>query len=112
MQLSYSNIKVEKCFSNLSYMKRFIPLEWVKSVKKHIDWLESADCFGDYLSLGLGKPEQLRGYKNIQYAVHISANVRLILEPVATHDTLMSCTEIRIIGVVDYHGNKENWFIP
>ena len=38
--------------------------------------------------------------------------VRLIIEPDAAGETIMVCTEIEVEGVVDYHGRKENWFIP
>ncbi len=84
----------------------------MKTIKKHLDNLEAADCFGDFLKLGLGRPEQLKGYEQIRYSLHISANVRLIIEPNATQDTIMICEEIEIEGVSDYHGGKENWYIP
>ena len=80
--------------------------------QKHLDNLEAADCFGDFLKVGLGRPEQLKGYEQIRYSLHISANVRLIIEPNATQDTIMICEEIEIEGVSDYHGGKENWYIP
>ena len=41
-----------------------------------------------------------------------AANVRLIIEPNAEQDTVMICTEIEVEGVSDYHGSKENWYIP
>lgn len=84
----------------------------MKTIKKHLDNLEAADCFGDFLKVGLGRPEQLKGYEQIRYSLHISANVRLIIEPNATQDTIMICEEIEIEGVSDYHGGKENWYIP
>ena len=92
--------------------KKKLPFEWVRSIKKHLNNLEAADCFGDFLRLGLGKPEQLSGYKQIRYSLHIAANARLIIEPNATQDTITICTEVEIEGVSDYHGDKENWFIP
>ena len=77
-----------------------------------MDRLAAAECFGDFLKLGLGKPEQLTGYQNIRYSLHISPNVRLILELNAEQDTVMICNEIEVEGVSDYHGSKENWYIP
>lgn len=59
-----------------------------------------------------GKPEQLTGYKNIRYSLHVAPHVRLIIEPNANQDTVMICTEIKVEGVSDYHGSKENWYIP
>ena len=54
----------------------------------------------------------IQGYSQIRYSLHIAPNVRLILEPNATQDTVMICTEIEVEGVSDYHGSKENWYIP
>ena len=77
-----------------------------------MDRLKAADTFGDFLTLGLGKPEQLTGYKQIRYSLHVTPNVRLIVEPNAAMDTVMICEEIEVEGVCDYHGDKENWYIP
>lgn len=112
LKITYASTKVEKFFLDYNKMKREIPTEWVRTIKKHVDRLEAADTFGDFLALGLGKPEQLTGYKQIRYALHVTPNVRLILEPNATMDTVMICEEIEVEGVCDYHGDKENWYIP
>lgn len=76
-----------------------------------MDRLEAAECFGDFLKLGLGRPEQLSGYTQIRYSIKVTRNVRLIIEPNATQNTVMICSEIEIEGVSDYHGGKENWYI-
>ena len=112
LKITYANKKVEKYFTDFSKLQKILPFEWVRSIKKHLNNLEAADCFGDFLRLGLGKPEQLSGYKQIRYSLHIAANARLIIEPNATQDTITICTEVEIEGVSDYHGDKENWFIP
>lgn len=112
MKITYANQRVEKFFTDYEKMKKKLPLDWVKSIKKHIDHLKAAECFGDFLKLGLGRPEPLSGYKNIRYSLKITGNVRLIIEPNATEDTVMVCSEIEIEGVSDYHGGKENWYIP
>ncbi len=92
-------------------MMKKIPFDWVRTIKKHIDRLKAADYFGDFLKLGLGKPERLSGYKQIRYSLHVTPNVRLIIEPNANEDTVMICSEIEVEGVCDYHGSKENWYI-
>ena len=84
MRVTYASSKVEKYFSDFNKLKKAIPAEWVKTIKKHLNHLEAAECFGDFLSLGLGKPEQLVGYTQIRYALRVSANARLIIEPNAT----------------------------
>lgn len=112
MKITYANKRVEKYFSDYSKMKKKIPFEQVRAIKKLMNHLMAADNFGIFLSLGLGKPEQLSGYKRITYSLHVSANVRLIIELNATHDTVKICEEIEVEGVSDYHGDKDNWYIP
>lgn len=112
MRITYANLRVEKYFSDFSKLRRKLPIEWIRIIKKHLDNLEAAECFGDFLKLGVGKPELLTGYKQIRYSLRVSANTRLIIEPNATQDTIMICEEIEIKGVSDYHGDKENWYIP
>lgn len=112
MKITYASGKVEKYFTDYKKMQKELPIDWVRTIKKHMDRLEAADCFGDFLKLGLGKPEQLSGYKQIRYSLHVAPQVRLIIEPNATQDTVMICTEIKVEGVSDYHGSKENWYIP
>lgn len=112
MKISYANNRVEKYFSDYRSMQKKLPDVWVRNIKKTMDRLKSADCFGDYLSLRLGKPERLTGGgEQIRYSLHISANARLIIELNATYDTVTICSEIEIEGVCDYHGSKENWYI-
>lgn len=68
-------------------MKRLLPAEWIRTIKKHLNNLEAAECFGDFLRLGIGRPEQLTGYNQIRYSLRIASNARLIIEPNATQDT-------------------------
>ena len=112
MKITYANKKVEKYFSDYTMLQKKLPFEWVRTIKKHMDRLEAAECFGDFLMLNLGKPEQLKGYEQVRYSLHVAPNARLILEPGATRDTVMICSEIEVEGVCDYHGRKENWYIP
>lgn len=111
MKITYANYKVEKYFEDYNKMQKKLPFDWVKTVKKHMDRLKAADCFEDFLKLGLGKPEQLKGYQQLRYSLHVAPNARLIIEPNATQDTIMVCAEIEVEGVCDYHGSKENWYI-
>ena len=113
MHITYANKKVELLFTDYNLMKRKISTDWVRTIKKHMDRLKASDCFGDFLKLRLGKPEPLSGYNVPTYSVHVSANVRLVFELICeSRDAINECTELIIKGVCDYHGNKENWFIP
>ena len=112
MYITYANKKVETFFTNYEEMKKKITIEWVRTIKKHMDRLRAADTFGDFLKLNLGHPEQLTGKNKGMYSVRVSGNVRLIMKPNEIGDTVMICEEIEMEGVVDYHGGKESWYIP
>jgi plasmid maintenance system killer protein len=110
LKITYSNNRVKKYFTDFNKLKKKLPADWVRQIKKHLDRLEAADNFGVFLKVGLGKPEQLSGYMN-RYSLHIAKNVRLILEVNAERNEVMICTEVEVEGVCDYHGDKENWYI-
>ncbi len=112
MRITYASKRVERFFEDYGEMKRKIPEDWVRTVKKHIDRLKAADTFGDFLKLNLGHPEQLKGKDLGKYSVRITGNVRLIMKPSDEGDAVMICEEIEMEGVVDYHGGKETWYIP
>lgn len=60
MKITYASSKVEKYFSDYNKMKQTLPFEWVRAIKKHMDRLEAAECFGDFLKLGLGQQNNLK----------------------------------------------------
>ena len=111
MRITYANKRVERCFEDYSEMRKRIPAEWVRTVKKHMDRLRAANTFGDFLKLNLGHPEPLKGKDLGKYSVRITGNVRLIMKPNDKGDTVMICEELEMKGVVDYHGGKESWYI-
>lgn len=111
MRITYPNKRVQRFFEDYDEMIKKIPVEWVRAVKKHVDRLRAASTFGDFLKLNLGHPEQLKGKSEGKYSVHITRNVRLILEPSEKGDAVKICGTVQIEGVADYHGSKENWYI-
>ena len=114
MQIQYAD-KVEKYFIDFSRLQKKIGKEKVRTIKKHIDNLKASKNFGIFLSLGLGKPHSLTGNHQGEYGIYVTANERLIVEPVCDNlsmEMLKSCDTIIIKGVEDYHGSKENWLIP
>lgn len=112
LRIKYANRRVEKYFSDYFEMKKRIPADWVRTVKKHIDRLKAADTFGDFLSLNLGHPEPLKGKDIGKYSIRVTGNVRLIVRPSDDGKSVMICEEITMEGVVDYHGDKQTWYIP
>ena len=112
MQITYASKKVQRYFEDLEEMKRKIPSDWVRSIKKHLVRLHAAAVFGDFLKLNLGHPEPLKGKNEGKYSLHITGNVRLIIEPSDKGEAVKICKVVQIKGVADYHGDKENWYIP
>lgn len=112
LKVTFANQRVEKFFADYNRMKRKLPEDWVRKIKMHLDRLKAAECFGDFLKLGLGKPEKLSGNESIRYSLHIAPHIRLILRPNTTWDRIMDCREIEVEGVCDYHGDKENRYTP
>ena len=111
MRITYANAQVEKYFTDFQKMQRRLPFEWVRTIKKHLNRLKAADNFGIFLSVGLGRPEKLKGFAN-RYSLRVSPNARLIIEVDDSQCAVQLCEEVEIEGVTDYHGDKENWYIP
>ena len=111
MRITYANKRVERYFEDYGEMRKKIPFEWVRTIKKYMDWLRAADTFGEFLALKLGHPEALHGKDLGKYSVRVTANVRLIMKPNEKGDAVMICEEIEMEGVVDYHGDQETWYI-
>lgn len=112
LRITYASPKVARYFEDYGEMRKKISLEWVRTIKKHIDRLQAMDNFGNFLKLNLGHPEPLQGKDKGKYSLHITGNVRLIIKPSDDGKSVMICNEIEVEGVVDYHGSKESWYIP
>jgi len=111
LQITYLNKRVQKYFEDYEEMKKKIPVDWVRAVKKHINRLRASATFGDFLKLNLGHPEPLKGNSEGKYSIHITGNVRLIIEPSEKGEAVRICGAVQIEGIADYHGSKENWYI-
>ena len=59
MKITYANGKIEKYFTDYNKMKQKLPADWVRTIKKHMDRLKAAECFEDFLRVGLGQPEDI-----------------------------------------------------
>jgi proteic killer suppression protein/toxin YoeB len=115
LQIKFDNSDVEKYFNDFSLMQKTIGRDLTKTIKRRYDALKSANNFSIFLDTGLGKPHPL--YENLKgmYGVSISANRRLIIQPISDNlspEALKKCDTIIIKGVEDYHGTKNEWIIP
>ena len=109
LRITYANKNVEKHFKDYREMQKKLPFDWVRKIKKHIEHLSAAETFGDFLKVGLGHPEPLKGNDAGKYSVRVTGNVRLIIQPKG--ESVIICEVVEIEGVVDYHGDQETWYI-
>ena len=115
IDVSYVSSRVEKDFTDYDRMKRKIGNHETRAVKKRIDQMKAAISFYEYLILKLGNPHLLHGNLSGCYAVSITDNIRLIIKPLCCDlnpETLKSCNEIEVKGVLNYHERKEEWLVP
>ena len=115
MQFEYKNDKVKKIINDSKLLQKKVGLEIGKSLKKRINQLEAANNFNEYLTkIGLGNPHPLTGNLDKCYSISITANYRLIIEPLIEHldiESLKDCKILNIKGVLEYHEGKNEWII-
>lgn len=116
MQLEYKDEKVRKVLCDVKTLQKKVGLEMGKKIKQRMNQLESADNFNQYLTkIGLGKPHPLSGNLDNCYGIHITANYRIVVEPLETEldmKSLKNCKVLNIKGVLEYHDGKNEWIIP
>ena len=116
LQFEYQDEKVRKILKDAKTLQRKVGLEIGKKIKQRLNQLEAAENFNQYLTkIRIGKPHALDGNFDKCFGISITANYRLIVEPVNTEldfESLKNCKIIKIKGVLDYHGRKNEWSIP
>lgn len=115
MEIEFVDEKVRTLFDDFSLMAKRKGIEMTKGIKKRYEQLKAAETFSNYLSTGLGKPHSLTGNRERLYGISITANIRLIVEPVSVDlsmESLNKCTKVIIKGAEDYHGSKITTYIP
>jgi len=96
-------------------MQKTHGIDFAKIAKRRCAQIIAMPNFSEYLALGLGNPHSLTGEFNGFYSVSIIGSKRLILEPICADlsaESLKVCNELILKGVVDYHGQKDEWIIP
>lgn len=116
MELKYQDEKVQNIICNARLLQIKVGLEIGKQIKKRINQLEAANDFNEYLTkLRFGDPHTLEGNLDKCFAISITANYRIVVEPLETEldiKSLKECKVLNIKGVLDYHGGKKEWIIP
>lgn len=116
LQFEYKDEKVKKILCDTKILQRKVGLEIARKVKQRMNQLEAVENFNMYLTkIGLGKPHPLLGDLDKCYAIHITKNYRMVVEPLETEldmESLKKCKILNIKGVLEYHDGKNEWIIP
>lgn len=116
MQFEYQDEKVRKIICDAKVLQRKVGLEMGRKIKQRMNQLEAAENFNQYLTkIALGKPHPLDGNLDKCFGISITANYRIVVEPLETKldiESLKNCKILNIKGVLDYHGGKNEWIIP
>jgi len=114
VKISYSNSKLEQLYSDPLKLQKKIGFDLAKCVVKRIDQFTAATTFGMYLQTGFGKPHPLVGNLDGCFGISLTGNIRIIVKPLIETKEISEinkCKNLEIGGIVDYHGEKENWII-
>lgn len=116
MQFEYQDEKVRKILCDNKVLQRKVGLEIGKKVKQRMNQLEAAENFNQYLTkIGFGKPHPLVGNLDKCYGIYITANYRIVVEPLETEldmESLKNCKLLNVKGVLEYYDGKNEWIIP
>lgn len=97
MQFKYQDEKVQKIFSDAKVLQRKVGLEIGKKVKQRMNQLEATDNFYQYLTkIGFGKLHSLSGDLDKCFGISITANYRLVVEPLETKLDLESLRNCKV----------------
>lgn len=121
MEIEYENSTIDEYFSDLcdvqnskNLLQKRIGQQLARKTKQRIDHLKSSATFQKYLNFHIGNPHSLKGNMATYYGVDLDKNTRLIIQPVPpelSSEALKICETVKIIGIVDYHGDKNEWLI-
>ena len=121
MTIVYANPKIQILFTDLEnvagckkLLQKQIGIDLARMSKTRMKQLKAARFFKNYLDNHIGNPHSLEGNLNTFYGVDLNAHIRLIIQPVPpdlSPEALKICEIVKIIGIVDYHGGKNEWLI-
>ena len=121
MEVRYVNSNINTLFSDLfdiansrNLLQKKIGPILTKKAKMRISHIKSSLTFQKYLDFHIGNPHSLKGDFAKYYGVDLDAHTRLIIQPDPpdlSSEALKICEKVVIIGIVDYHGDKNEWLI-
>ena len=85
MQFEYRDEKVKRIICDAKILQRKVGTEIGKNLKKRLNQIEATDNFNQYLTkVAFGKPHPLTGVLDNCFGIWITANYRIVVEPLET----------------------------
>jgi proteic killer suppression protein len=97
MQLEYASRDLEKTCTDQRAMQKKLGAQIAKTLKLRIAEMRRAVEMGDLL-LGTGRWEELKGDRAGEWSARLSANWRLVVQPVDR-----DVVTVLVLEIVDYH---------
>lgn len=122
MFITYDDSYIEELITDISdvsnsknLLQKKIGKDRAIVLKKRKNQIEAAANFKSYLSFHIGNPHLLHGDLEGLCAVDINAHTRLIVKPISddmSAESFEMCDTVILKGLVEYHGDKNEWLIP
>lgn len=114
--IKFSNTKVQKIFQDAKILTKKVGLSLAKQIIKRLDQLSAFANVYELINAPIDNPHLLEGNLVGCIGWSVDSKHRLILDTgLSSNPTdlkqLNNIEEIIIKGVVDYHGNKDEWII-
>lgn len=112
--MHYRNKKIEKLLTVPQYAIKCLGKYIAEKVYLRKDQIESADTLEIMITGRIGRCHPLHYDFEGMFGLSLKDQVRLIIQPDVKQDhmvyeKLIKCKSVIIIGVVDYHGQKNEW---
>ncbi|MDD3308290.1 MAG: hypothetical protein PHO29_14500 [Acetobacterium sp.] len=114
VKIGYKNKRIEKLLSNPKYAIKELGSDIAEKVYLRKDQIEAADSLEIMIVGRIGRCHPLHYDFEGMFGLVLKDQVRLIVLPDDEQDykdygEIIKCRAVKIIGVVDYHGQKNEW---
>lgn len=114
VQLMYPNKGMERLFADPRLAIKKLGRDIAKKLYLRKDQLEAADCLKILLDGKIGRCHPLHHEFEGMFGLDLKDQIRLIIKPYGNDACIdyaecILCEHVEIVGVVDYHGKKNEW---
>lgn len=114
MEIHYKNKRIEKLFTEPKYAIKELSKDIALKVYLRKDQIEATDSLEVMIEGKIGRCHPLHYDFEGAFGLDIKDQVRLIIQPdveqgCKDYNKRIKCKSVIIIGVVDYHGQKNEW---